>query len=82
MAFKLMDLINDAKLEYPQFSQSSKADYSDYQDWNPDDYKSDVLLPGRIVQRVDGMTTLDLTLRESNTYNPYVIMLVPDNIAQ
>ncbi len=59
-----------------------EVDYSAYQDWNPDDYKSDVLLPGRIVQRVDGTVTLDLTLRESNTYNPYVIMPVPDNIAQ
>ncbi len=59
-----------------------EVEYADYQDWNPDDYKSDVLLPGRIVQRVDGTTTLDLTLRESNTYNPYVIMPVPDNIAR
>ncbi|MGI9257831.1 MAG: hypothetical protein ACR2QQ_03260 [Gammaproteobacteria bacterium] len=57
------------------------VDYADYQDWNPDDYKSDVLLPGRIVQSVDGTVTLDLTLRESNTYNPYVIMPVPENIA-
>ena len=56
--------------------------YTNYQDWNPDDYKSDVLLPGQIVQRVDGTTTLDLTLQESNTYNPYVIMPVPENIAQ
>ena len=57
------------------------VDYSDYQDWNPDDYKSDVLLPGRIIQSVDGIVTLDLTLHESNTYNPYVIMPVPENIA-
>ena len=58
-----------------------EVNYADYQDWNPDDYKSDVLLPGRIVQSVDGTVTLDLTLRESNTYNPYVIMPVPESIA-
>jgi hypothetical protein len=54
--------------------------YSDYQDWNEADYKSDVLLPGRIVQTRAGETILDLTLTQSNTYNPYVVMPVPENI--
>jgi len=55
--------------------------YSDYQDWNESDYKSDVMLPGRIVQTRDGTTILDLTLIQSNTYNPYVVMPVPESIA-
>ena len=59
---------------------SFEVDYSNYQDWNAEDYKSDVLLPGRIVQRRDGRTILELTLIESNTYNPYVVMPVPANI--
>ena len=54
--------------------------YSNYQDWNEADYKSDVLLPGRIVQTRAGTTVLDLTLTVSNTYNPYVVMPVPENI--
>jgi len=54
--------------------------YSDYQDWNEADYKSDVLLPGRMVQTRAGTTVLDLTLTQSNTYNPYVVMPVPENI--
>ena len=54
--------------------------YSDYQDWNEADYKSDVLLPGRIVQIYAGSTILDLTLVQSNTYNPYVVMPVPENV--
>lgn len=54
--------------------------YADYQDWNADDYKADVLLPGRMVWSRNGATVLDLTLTESNTYNPYVIMPVPENI--
>jgi hypothetical protein len=54
--------------------------YSDYQDWNEADYKSDVLLPGRIVQTYAGSTILDLTLVQSNTYNPYVIMPVPESV--
>ena len=54
--------------------------YADYQDWNADDYKADVLLPGRMVWSRNGETVLDLTLTESNTYNPYVIMPVPENV--
>lgn len=57
-----------------------EVSYADYQDWNAEDYKADVLLPGRIVQMRNGATVLDLTLIESNTYNPYVIMPVPENI--
>jgi hypothetical protein len=54
--------------------------YADYRDWNADDYKSDALLPGRIVQERNGARVLDLTLTRSQTYNPYVVMPVPDNV--
>lgn len=54
--------------------------YDDYRDWNEPDYQSDVLLPGRIVHERDGETTFDLSLNTSNTYNPYVVMPIPENI--
>lgn len=54
--------------------------YADYRDWNADDYKSDALLPGRIVQERNGMHVMDLTLTRSQTYNPYVVMPVPENV--
>jgi hypothetical protein len=54
--------------------------YSDYGDWNAKDYKSDALLPRRIVQQRNGTTVADLTLTMSQTYNPYVVMPVPENI--
>ncbi len=54
--------------------------YSDYGDWNAKDYKSDALLPRRIVQQRNGATVMDLTLTMSQTYNPYVVMPVPENI--
>jgi hypothetical protein len=54
--------------------------FADYRDWNADDYKSDALLPGRIVQERNGMRVLDLTLTRSQTYNPYVVMPVPENV--
>jgi hypothetical protein len=54
--------------------------YSDYGDLNAGDYKSDALLPRRIVSERNGVTVMDLTLSMSQTYNPYVVMVVPDNV--
>lgn len=54
--------------------------YADYGDWNADDYKSDALLPSRIVQERDGVRVADLTLTRAQTYNPYVVMPVPENV--
>jgi hypothetical protein len=54
--------------------------YSDYADWNDADYKSDALLPKRIVQERNGVRVADLTLSRSQTYNPYVVMPVPENV--
>ena len=55
------------------------ATYDQYGDWN-DDAKADVYLPKHIVQTQNGMTVLDLTLTNTNTYNPYVITPVPANV--
>ena len=54
--------------------------YSDYRDLNEQDYKADVFFPARIVQTVDGQTVLDLTVEKTNTYNPYVIVPVPESV--
>jgi len=54
--------------------------YSDYGDWNGADYLSDVMFPRHIVQKRDGTTVLDLTISKTNTYNPYVVMPVPENV--
>ena len=56
--------------------------YTEYGDFNGADYLSDVFLPRRTVQKVDGQTVLDLTITKTNTYNPYVIMPVPLNVQQ
>jgi hypothetical protein len=54
--------------------------YSEYRDLNADDYKSDALLPRRIVSERNGVKLMDLTLTMSQTYNPYVVMPVPENV--
>ena len=53
--------------------------YDQYGDWN-DDAKADVYLPKHVVQTQNGMTVLDLTVTNTNTYNPYVIMPIPANV--
>ncbi len=54
--------------------------YEEYGDWNGADYLSDVMFPKHIVQKRGSMTITDLTVTKTNTYNPYVIMPVPDNV--
>ena len=54
--------------------------YSNYGDLNEKDLKADIFFPARIVQTVNGQTVLDLTIEKTNTYNPYVIMPVPENV--
>jgi hypothetical protein len=54
--------------------------YHEYGDWNGADYLSDVMFPKTIVQKRGNTTITDLTITKTNTYNPYVIMLVPAGI--
>ena len=55
--------------------------YAEYGDWNDADLQSMILLPRRLVQKKNGATTVDLTITKSHTYNPYVIMPVPESLA-
>ncbi|MBI4886288.1 MAG: hypothetical protein HY824_04295, partial [Acidobacteria bacterium] len=63
-------------------NQVTVTTYADYADLNAGDYKSDALLPRRIVSTRNGVTLADLTLTMSQTYNPYVVMPVPGNVRQ
>ena len=54
--------------------------YEEYGDWNGADYLSDVMFPKRIVQKRGNMTVADLTITKTNTYNPYVIMPIPESV--
>ena len=57
----------------------SDTTYVDYGDWNWDDYQADILLPRRMTRK-QGDMSLELMTVNTNTYNPYVIMPVPDNV--
>jgi len=56
--------------------------YAEYGDWNGADYLSDVLFPKRIVSKRGNTTITDLTITKTNTYNPYVIMPVPETVGR
>jgi hypothetical protein len=58
----------------------TETTYSEFGDWNGSDYFSDVVFPRRITQKQGGVTVLDLTVEKTNTYNPYVVMPVPQNV--
>jgi hypothetical protein len=53
--------------------------YAEYGDWNWEDYQADIMLPRRVTRK-HGDTTLELMTVNTNTYNPYVIMPVPENV--
>ncbi|MBF8299678.1 MAG: beta-lactamase domain protein [Acidobacteria bacterium] len=69
-----------ARVEVRHRNRVITTTYSNYGDLNEKDYQADIFLPARVVQTVDGQTVLDLTIAKSNTYNPYVIMPVPDAV--
>jgi hypothetical protein len=55
----------------------TETTYSEYGDWNWDDYKADIMQPRRITRK-HGDVALELMTVNTNTYNPYVVMPVPD----
>jgi hypothetical protein len=69
-----------AKVEVRRGATMLEATYSGYADLNPSNYKSDILFPAKITHKVGGQVVLDLTIKETNTYNPYVIVPVPESI--
>ena len=71
-----------AEVEVRHRNRLVTTTYSDYADLNDIDYQADIYLPAHVVQTVDGQTVLDLTIERSNTYNPYVIMPVPETVRE
>jgi hypothetical protein len=57
----------------------SETTYAEYGDWNWEDYRADIMLPRRVTRK-QGDTTWDLMMVNTNTYNPYVVMPVPDTV--
>lgn len=69
-----------ARVEIRVRDRNHAASFSNYGDLNESDYKADIFVPARVVRTVDGQTVLDLTIDKTNTYNPYVLMPVPETV--
>jgi hypothetical protein len=54
--------------------------YSDYQDWNNPLHKIEVFYAGRLTERRNGAVVRDLTTRETETGNVYVVAPVPPSV--
>ena len=54
--------------------------YSNYADLNEPLNKIDAWYPAHVVEKRDGVTILDLTIAETETGNPYVVMPVPPSV--
>jgi hypothetical protein len=79
-ARNLIDRV-EARVNHPVLGDTVlEATYSDYGDWNEAGYKSDVMFPRHIVQKLGGLPILDLTITKTNTQNPYVVFPVPENV--
>ena len=80
MKVTLDDASRPAKVEVEHGGSQIVNTYSGYADLNESDYQADIFLPANIMRTIDGQTVLDLTIERTNTYNPYVIMPVPDSV--
>jgi len=68
------------RVEVRQGSVVTEFLYSNYADHNEPLNKIDAWYPGRVIEKRDGVTILDLTIVETETGNPYVVMPVPAGI--
>jgi hypothetical protein len=61
-------------------TNTTEFTYSDYQDWNNPLHKIEVFYAGRLTERKNGAVIRDLTTRETETGNVYVVVPVPPSV--
>jgi hypothetical protein len=68
------------KVVITQGATTTEFTYSNYQDWNNPLNKIEAFYPGRITERKNGAVVRDLTTRETETGNVYVVAPVPPSV--
>jgi len=68
------------KVVVTQGTNTTEFTYSDYQDWNNPLHKIEVFYAGRLIERRNGAVVRDLTTRETETGNVYVVAPVPPSV--
>ncbi len=61
-------------------TSTTEFTYSDYQDWNNELNKVEVLYAGKMTETRDGVVVRDLTTTETETGSVYVVMPVPASV--
>jgi hypothetical protein len=68
------------KVVVTQGANTTEFTYSDYQDWNNPLHKIEVFYAGRLIERKNGAVVRDVTTRETETGNVYVVVPVPPSV--
>jgi len=68
------------RVEVRQGNVVTEFIYSNYADYNSAEDKVYAYLPGHMVEKRDGVTVVDLTVKETDTGNLYVVIPVPESV--
>ena len=68
------------KVTITQGTNTTEFTYTNYQDWNNPLHKIEVFYAGRLVERKNGAVVRDITTRETETGNVYVVVPVPASV--
>jgi hypothetical protein len=68
------------KVVVTQGTTTTEFTYSNYQDWNNPLNKIEVFYAGRLIEKKNGAVVRDLTTRETETGNVYVVAPVPASV--
>ena len=68
------------KVEVRQGSDVTEFTYENYGDYDLPDNKVYGYLPGHFVEKKNGATVLDLTVKQTDVGNLYIIIPVPDSV--
>ncbi len=68
------------KIEVREGNSVTEFTYENYGDYNTADNKVYGYLPGHIVEKKDGVTVRDLTIKQTEVGNLYVVIPVPDGV--
>ena len=68
------------KVVVTQGATTTEFTYSNYQDWNSPLNKIEVFYAGRLIEKKNGVVVRDLTTRETETGNVYVVAPVPPSV--
>ena len=68
------------RIEVRQGTNVTEFAYSNYADYNPAENKLDAFYAGRMIEKKNGATVRDITVRETQTANVYVVIPVPASV--